>query len=99
LVLGQWITNGNFHGPPFVDFFFVPKESTIDALPDSAVGSLSGMGYPQYSVLTALAILLTNITLRPLTYKLRPSSRRPTIASNWSVAPKTKATCASCCCV
>jgi putative Mg2+ transporter-C (MgtC) family protein len=41
----------------------------------AAVGSLSGMGYPLYSVLTAVAVLLTNITLRPLTYKLRPELR------------------------
>ena len=38
----------------------------------AAVGTLAGMGYPLYSAWTAAAVLLTNITLRPLTYKLRP---------------------------
>jgi len=38
----------------------------------AAVGTLAGMGYPLYSVLTAAAVVLTNATLRPLTYKLRP---------------------------
>jgi putative Mg2+ transporter-C (MgtC) family protein len=38
----------------------------------AAVGVLTGMGYPKYSILTSVAVLLTNITLRPLTYKLRP---------------------------
>jgi putative Mg2+ transporter-C (MgtC) family protein len=41
----------------------------------AAVGTLAGMGYPLYSVLTAAAVLLTNITLRPLTYRLRPELR------------------------
>ena len=38
----------------------------------AAVGTLAGMGYLQYSLVTAAAVLLTNVTLRPLTYKLRP---------------------------
>lgn len=38
----------------------------------AAVGALAGTGYPQYSVLVALAAVLTNITLRPLAYKLHP---------------------------
>ncbi len=37
-----------------------------------AVETLSGMGYPQYSAATAVAVLLVNITLRPLPHKLRP---------------------------
>jgi putative Mg2+ transporter-C (MgtC) family protein len=41
----------------------------------AAVGVLAGMGYPQYSILTSVAVLLTNITLRPLTYKLRRELR------------------------
>lgn len=38
----------------------------------AAVGVLSGMGFPQFSLVTALAVVLTNATLRPLAYKLRP---------------------------
>ncbi|MGD1216380.1 MAG: MgtC/SapB family protein [Terriglobales bacterium] len=41
----------------------------------AAVGVLTGMGYPQYSILTSVAVLLTNITLRPLAYKFRPELR------------------------
>ena len=41
----------------------------------AAVGTLAGLGHPQYSVATAVAVLLINITLRPLTYKLRPELR------------------------
>ena len=33
---------------------------------------LSGMGFADFSLVTALAVILTNATLRPLTYRLRP---------------------------
>ena len=33
------------------------------------------MGFPWFSLVTALAVILTNATLRPLTYKLRPELR------------------------
>jgi putative Mg2+ transporter-C (MgtC) family protein len=39
----------------------------------AAVGTLSGMGYPQFSVIMAAAVLLTNVSLRPLAYKLHPN--------------------------
>jgi putative Mg2+ transporter-C (MgtC) family protein len=35
----------------------------------AAVGALCGMGYPQYSLAVAAGAILTNIALRPLTYK------------------------------
>jgi putative Mg2+ transporter-C (MgtC) family protein len=38
----------------------------------AAVGALSGMGYPQYSLAVAIAAVITNIALRPLTYKWHP---------------------------
>ncbi len=38
----------------------------------AAVGCLSGMGYPQYSLAVAVAAVATNIVLRPLTYKWHP---------------------------
>jgi putative Mg2+ transporter-C (MgtC) family protein len=38
----------------------------------AAVGSLCGIGQTQYAVATALAVVLTNVALRSLTYKLRP---------------------------
>ena len=38
----------------------------------AAVGSLCGIGKPLYAVVLALAVLLTNVALRPLAYKLRP---------------------------
>lgn len=38
----------------------------------AAVGALAGMGYPQFSLVTAAAVVLTNVTLRPLAYKLHP---------------------------
>lgn len=38
----------------------------------AAVGSLCGIGQPRYAVILALAVLVTNIALRPLAYKLRP---------------------------
>ena len=44
----------------------------------AAVGTLAGMGYTLYAVVTAAAVLLTNTTLRPLTYKLRPKLTRKT---------------------
>lgn len=39
----------------------------------AAVGSLCGIGQPQYAIVLALAVLLTNVALRPLAYKLRPA--------------------------
>ncbi len=36
----------------------------------AAVGALSGIGYPQYSLMVALAAVLTNLVFRPLTYRL-----------------------------
>ncbi len=38
----------------------------------AAVGALSGVGYPLYSVALAVAAILTNVALRPLAYKLQP---------------------------
>jgi putative Mg2+ transporter-C (MgtC) family protein len=38
----------------------------------AAVGSLCGIGQIQYAVVLSLAVLLTNVALRPLAYKLRP---------------------------
>jgi putative Mg2+ transporter-C (MgtC) family protein len=38
----------------------------------AAVGALSGVGYPLYSVALAVAAILTNVALRPLSYKLQP---------------------------
>ena len=38
----------------------------------AAVGVLSGMGFPQFSLVVALTVILTNTTLRPLAYKLHP---------------------------
>ena len=41
----------------------------------ASVGVLSGIGYPQYAIVTAVAVVLTNMLLRPLAYKLRPELR------------------------
>ena len=41
----------------------------------AAVGSLCGIGQPQYAVVMAVAVLFTNVALRPLAYKLRPELR------------------------
>jgi putative Mg2+ transporter-C (MgtC) family protein len=41
----------------------------------AAVGSLCGIGQPQYAVVMALAVLLTNVALRPLAYKLRHETK------------------------
>jgi putative Mg2+ transporter-C (MgtC) family protein len=38
----------------------------------AAVGSLCGIGQIQYALVMALAVLFTNVALRPLAYKLRP---------------------------
>jgi putative Mg2+ transporter-C (MgtC) family protein len=38
----------------------------------AAVGSLCGIGQPQYAGVMAVAVLFTNVALRPLAYKLRP---------------------------
>jgi putative Mg2+ transporter-C (MgtC) family protein len=38
----------------------------------AAVGSLCGIGQPQYAVVMAVAVLFTNVALRPLANKLRP---------------------------
>ena len=45
----------------------------------AAVGSLCGIGKPQYAVVLALAVLLTNVALRPLAYKLRPEVKEEEI--------------------
>jgi len=41
----------------------------------AAVGSLCGIGQIQYAVVMAVAVLLTNVALRPLAYKLRPDTK------------------------
>jgi putative Mg2+ transporter-C (MgtC) family protein len=41
----------------------------------AAVGSLCGIGQPQYAAVMAVAVLFTNVALRPLAYKLRPELR------------------------
>jgi putative Mg2+ transporter-C (MgtC) family protein len=38
----------------------------------AAVGILAGMGFADLSLVTVLAVIVTNATLRQLTYKLRP---------------------------
>ena len=38
----------------------------------AAVGSLCGIGQPLYATVLAVAVLFTNVALRPLAYKLRP---------------------------
>ncbi len=39
----------------------------------AAVGSLCGIGHPEYAIATATAVVMTNVALRPLAYKFRPS--------------------------
>jgi putative Mg2+ transporter-C (MgtC) family protein len=39
----------------------------------AAIGALSGLGQPLYALVLAAAVLLTNIVLRPLTYRLYPA--------------------------
>jgi len=41
----------------------------------AAVGSLCGIGQPQYAVVMAVAVLFTNVALRPLANKLRPAMK------------------------
>ena len=41
----------------------------------AAVGSLCGIGQIQYALVMAVAVLFTNVALRPLAYKLRPEVR------------------------
>src|SRR5260370_11515371 len=41
----------------------------------AAVGSLCGIGQPQYAGVLAVAVLFTNVALRPLAYKLRPAMK------------------------
>jgi putative Mg2+ transporter-C (MgtC) family protein len=41
----------------------------------AAVGSLCGIGQIQYAVVLSVAVLLTNVALRPLAYKLRPEMK------------------------
>lgn len=38
----------------------------------AAVGVLSGLGYAEYALVTTIGVLMTNILLRPLAYKLHP---------------------------
>ena len=38
----------------------------------AAIGALSGLGQPLYALVLACAVLLTNIVLRPLAYRLYP---------------------------
>jgi putative Mg2+ transporter-C (MgtC) family protein len=38
----------------------------------AAVGALSGMGHSQYAVALSIAVILTNVLLRPLAHKWRP---------------------------
>jgi putative Mg2+ transporter-C (MgtC) family protein len=44
----------------------------------AAVGSLCGIGQLQYGLAVAMAVLLTNIALRPLAYKLIPEMKGET---------------------
>jgi putative Mg2+ transporter-C (MgtC) family protein len=44
----------------------------------AAVGALCGIGQIQYAVVLSLAVLLTNVALRPLAYKLRPITEQET---------------------
>jgi putative Mg2+ transporter-C (MgtC) family protein len=41
----------------------------------AAVGSLCGIGQPQYAGVLAVAVLFTNVALRPLANKLRPAMK------------------------
>jgi len=41
----------------------------------AAVGSLCGIGQPQYAAVMAVAVLFTNVALRPLANKLRPAMK------------------------
>ena len=41
----------------------------------AAVGSLSGIGQPHYAIAMATAVVITNVALRPLAYKLRPQMK------------------------
>ncbi len=45
----------------------------------AAVGTLSGIGFPQYAVVTALAVVLTNILFRPLAYVLQPQLKSDSV--------------------
>ena len=38
----------------------------------AAVGAISGLGRPLHALLVALAVLLTNLVIRPLAYRLHP---------------------------
>jgi len=39
----------------------------------AAVGALAGFGYPQYAIITTVAVILTNLGLRPLAARLQPA--------------------------
>jgi putative Mg2+ transporter-C (MgtC) family protein len=39
----------------------------------AAIGAISGLGYPLHALLLAAAVLLTNIVLRPIAYRLYPA--------------------------
>jgi putative Mg2+ transporter-C (MgtC) family protein len=41
----------------------------------AAVGALSGIGYPLYAATVGVAVVLTNIALRPLAYKWGPANK------------------------
>lgn len=43
----------------------------------AAVGSLCGIGQPLYATVLAVAVLFTNVALRPLAYKLHPDIKEP----------------------
>jgi putative Mg2+ transporter-C (MgtC) family protein len=44
----------------------------------AAVGVLSGLGYAEYALVTTIGVLMTNILLRPLAYKLHPRAQEAT---------------------
>lgn len=77
-VIGQIVTGVGFLGAGviFRDGPNVRGLNTAASVWCSAsVGVLSGIGFPQYAVVTAVAVVITNVVFRPLAYKLRPELR------------------------
>jgi putative Mg2+ transporter-C (MgtC) family protein len=82
-IVGQIITGIGFLGAGVI----FKEGGTIHGLNtaatvwcSAAVGSLCGIGQFQYAIVLSLAVLLTNVALRPLAYKLRPEMKEQEVS-------------------
>jgi len=85
-VIGQIVSGVGFLGAGVI----FKEGGTVHGLNTAAtvwcsasIGALAGIGYPQYSGAVAVAVVLTNVVLRPLAYKWGPE--RKSLETNYQL--------------